>query len=64
MKITCETGVTTRSHIQTLIEQAEGKFDVAMICLGVNDVTNDVNLRAWLKQQTTFYDVLKNQFGV
>ena len=35
-----------------------------MICLGVNDVTNDVNLRAWLKQQTTFYDVLKNQFEV
>ena len=64
MKITCETGVTTKSHTQTLIEQAEGKFAAAIICLGVNDVTYDVNLRAWLKQQTTFYDVLKNQFGV
>ena len=64
MKITCKTVVTVRSHTQTFIEQAEGKFDAAMICLGVNDVTYDVNLRTWLKQQITFYDVLKNQFGV
>ena len=51
MKITCETGVTTKSHTQTSIEQAEGRFAAAIICLGVNDVTYDVNLRAWLKKQ-------------
>ena len=63
-KLLAKTGATTKSHTQSLIEQVEGKFDAAMICLGVNDVTHGVNLRAWLKQQTTLYDVLENRFGV
>jgi len=59
-----KTGATTKSHTESLIEQVEGKFDAALICLGVNDVTHGVNLKAWLQQQTDLYDILEQKFGV
>jgi len=63
-KLLAKTGATTKSHTQALLEQVEGKFDAAMICLGVNDVTHGVNLKKWLKQQSQLYDILENHFGV
>jgi lysophospholipase L1-like esterase len=63
-ELLAKTGATTKSHTQALIEQVEGKFDAAMICLGVNDVTHGVNLKVWLKQQTKLLDILEEKFGV
>jgi lysophospholipase L1-like esterase len=63
-ELLAKTGATTKSHTQTLIEQVEGKFDAAMICLGVNDVTRGVNLKVWLKQQAKLFDILEEKFGV
>jgi lysophospholipase L1-like esterase len=63
-KLLAKTGATTKSHTQALLEQVEGKFDAAMICLGVNDVTHGVNLKVWLKQQARLYDILQSHFGV
>ncbi len=63
-ELLAKTGATTKSHTQALIDQVEGKFDAAMICLGVNDVTHGVNLNAWLKQQSKLYDILEEKFGV
>jgi lysophospholipase L1-like esterase len=63
-ELVAKTGATTKSHTQAMIEQVEGKFDAAMICLGVNDVTRGVNLKEWLEQQTALYDLLEQKFGV
>jgi lysophospholipase L1-like esterase len=63
-KLLAKTGATTKSHTKALIEQVEGKFDTAMICLGVNDVTHGVNLKVWLKQQAALFDILEQKFGV
>jgi len=63
-ELIAKTGATTKSHTQAVIEQVEGRFDAAMICLGVNDVTHGVNMKAWLKQQTKLYDILEQRFGV
>lgn len=63
-QLLAKTGATTKSHTQALIEQVEGRFDAAMICLGVNDVTHGVNMKAWLKQQAALYEVLEQRFGV
>jgi lysophospholipase L1-like esterase len=63
-ELVAKTGATTKSHTQAMIEQVEGKFDAAMICLGVNDVTRGVNLKEWLKQQVKLYELLEQKFGV
>lgn len=63
-ELVAKTGATTKSHTQALIEQVGGKFDAAIICLGVNDVTHGVNLKAWLRQQVRLYELLEQKFGV
>lgn len=63
-ELLAKTGATTKSHTQAVKEHVEGKFDAAMICLGVNDVTHGVNLRSWLKQQAALYEMLEQKFGV
>lgn len=63
-RLEAETGRTTRQTVAQLRELAPERFDVAVISLGVNDVTSGIGARRWaagLEQLTT---LLAARFGV
>jgi lysophospholipase L1-like esterase len=58
------TGATTQSTIQRLSDMPTASFDVALTSLGVNDVTGNLRLGEWRRQQETLRDLLRARFGV
>ena len=58
------TGATTRAATNTLMSEVTGQFDVAVISLGVNDLTHGVFLRNWQRQLHRLFSVLTDQHGV
>ncbi|MCA0873632.1 SGNH/GDSL hydrolase family protein [Seohaeicola saemankumensis] len=58
------TGATTRSTLARLRALEPERFDVAVIALGVNDVTRAVPVRVWTARQRQLHALLRARFGV
>lgn len=59
------TGHTTTDclrHLRTLPPQTH--FDVAVLALGVNDITHGTTLRTWLRRQHQLHSLLRGRFRV
>ncbi|MCX7553337.1 SGNH/GDSL hydrolase family protein [Marinicella sp. S1101] len=54
-----ETGRTTAQMIAILETSEASQFDVVITALGVNDVTSQVAVKAWVKQQQNLLSLLK-----
>lgn len=57
-------GFTTWNLLRRLEQEPSRTFDVAVISLGVNDVTTAVRVKTWLDQQVTLVKLLVQRFGV
>lgn len=58
------TGATTRATLRQLQQLPEAQFDVAVLALGVNDVTKGARLSGWLADQQALYHLLQDRFAV
>ena len=59
-----KTGNTTAAILRWLGTQPAQRYDVAVISLGVNDVTGLVGRDKWRRQQAELRSVLRHKFGV
>ena len=59
-----QTGYSTRDLIQRLEQEPAQPFDVAVLSLGVNDVTGLVRTHIWLDQQRQLARLLRGRLGV
>ena len=58
------TGHTTKDALHRLDGLGPKQFDIAVVALGVNDVTRAVPLRLWLARQARLIETLSTTFGV
>lgn len=58
------TGLRTSQALARLARSDPGSFDVALLSLGVNDVTGGTRSHAFLAQQRALVDLLRSRFGV
>ena len=63
-KLMGQTGRTSQDLIDHLGAAAPESFDVALISIGVNDITTRTPVRTWVGQQVALAAVLKARFGV
>ncbi|MFC3118833.1 SGNH/GDSL hydrolase family protein [Jhaorihella thermophila] len=63
-RLEAATGETTRDAIDRLKRLDAGPFDVAILALGVNDVTHGTTRRGWIAGQRALHDLLRTRFGV
>lgn len=59
-----QTGATTARTIERLHQAPTQTYDVAVVALGVNDVTSQAKLSDWLEDQHTLRALLRARFGV
>lgn len=57
-------GATTAQVLAEIQAMELGRFDVAVVGLGVNDCKNGVPLARWVAQSCTLYDLLRTKCGV
>lgn len=63
-RLVAKTGATTLSTIRALQQAEPQDFDIAVIALGVNDVTSNIAVRSWLRQQTALFELLLTRFSL
>jgi lysophospholipase L1-like esterase len=63
-RLEARTGLTTAAMLDRLQALPAEPADVAVVALGVNDVTRAVPLDRWLRQQRALVDLLTGRFGV
>jgi len=63
-RLEATTGHTTQDALRRLDGLGSDQFDVAVVALGVNDVTRAVPLEIWLRRQRRLIDRLQQSFGV
>ncbi|PTX55614.1 lysophospholipase L1-like esterase [Litoreibacter ponti] len=56
-------GATTAQTLARLKAEESGPFDMAVICLGVNDVTKNETLRRWLGRKRALCETLRGAYG-
>lgn len=56
-------GIGTLDALRLVEETAEGSFDVAVVSLGVNDVTGGMSVADWITAQARLIDLLKARFA-
>lgn len=59
-----ETGETTKSALEKLKGRVPQSYDLAVVVLGVNDVTHAATLRAYVQRHLDISEHLKSHFGV
>lgn len=57
------TGDTTADAIYRLKHHGPARYDIAVIALGVNDITRRIPMAHWLEQQRELYRVLQKRYG-
>lgn len=62
-RLEARTGATTGTALDSLSRLDPERFDVAVIALGVNDVTRLVPRRVWAARQAKLHDLLSDRFG-
>ncbi|HSE13628.1 MAG TPA: SGNH/GDSL hydrolase family protein, partial [Rudaea sp.] len=63
-KLVATTGHTLRDMIGQLQAAESERFDVALVSIGVNDVTGRTRSTSFVERQATLIGLLKNKFGV
>lgn len=63
-KLIAQTGLTVRDVIGRLEATAPERFDVALISVGVNDVTGRTRSTAWIRRLKALIGLLESRFGV
>ena len=63
-KLLATTGHTTADVVEYLPTKKGLRFDVALISLGVNDVTSFISPKKWIKQCESLIQILEQQFSV
>lgn len=63
-RLEAATGATTAGSIARLQRMPPEPFDVAVIALGVNDVTHATSRRTWIKRRASLHRLLVDRFGV
>ena len=63
-KLIAQTGYCTRDLLTRLRLEPAQPFDVAVLSLGVNDVTGLVRTPMWLEQQRELLDLLHQRLGI
>lgn len=63
-RLVARTGWATADLLAYLREAPAEVFDVAVLSLGVNDVTSALRARTWLRHQRDLVDLLVGRFGV
>jgi lysophospholipase L1-like esterase len=63
-QVQAKTGATTASTLRHLERIEAAPFDVALVSLGVNDVTSGVSLGTWRVRQRALRQCLRERFGV
>jgi lysophospholipase L1-like esterase len=63
-RLLARTGVTTAGMVDWLRVAPADPADLAVVALGVNDVTRGLPMRRWLSHQAALASVLKGRFGV
>jgi lysophospholipase L1-like esterase len=63
-KLMAQTGHTVRDVIGQLDAAAPERFDVALVSVGVNDVTGRTRSTTWIERQKALIGLLKSKFGV
>lgn len=63
-QLEAKTGNTTAQTAAHLCGLAPGRFDIAVVALGVNDVTSGMPLWLWKRQTLRLQTVLRSRFGV
>lgn len=63
-RLEARSGATTADALATAAALPAARFDVAVLALGVNDVTRQVPLTRWLARQAALQDLLRARFGI
>lgn len=63
-RLLAKTGRTTSTAIHDLQTAPQESFEVAITCLGVNDVTSGMAVRDWLLLQSKLFELLRHRFSV
>ncbi|SHE66560.1 Lysophospholipase L1 [Litoreibacter ascidiaceicola] len=62
-RLNAVSGATTAATLARLTTDETGPFDMAVVALGVNDITKGATLRRWLGQQRELCERLRTDFG-
>lgn len=63
-RLEAATGATTRTTLTDLTRLEPESFDIAVLALGVNDVTRITTRRQWIARQNALHRLLHDRFGV
>ena len=63
-RVVARSGVTTREALAMLAAEEPEQFDLAVVALGVNDVTARVSIGAWLARIGQLVEQLRGNWGV
>ncbi|BBM84042.1 SGNH/GDSL hydrolase family protein [Candidatus Uabimicrobium amorphum] len=63
-QVIAKSGATSKSTLKHIEKIDPQHFDVAVVSLGVNDVTSGMRLKVFLNTQQKIFNVLRDKFGV
>ncbi|MEW9900769.1 SGNH/GDSL hydrolase family protein [Chitinivorax sp. PXF-14] len=63
-RLVARSGVDTQALLQLLAQSATDPFDIAVVSIGVNDVTSSIRLAEWRAGQGRLLDLLRDKYGV
>lgn len=63
-RLEARTGATTGAALDRLLRLPPETFDVAVVALGVNDMTRLLPRRLWVARQGALHDLIARRFGV
>ena len=58
-QLLARTGLSTKDLVEHLATQSTDVFDVVVVSIGVNDLTNAISVRAWNQQLDTLVSLLR-----
>ncbi len=61
-RVEARSGATTASTIARLEKVSPERFDLALVALGVNDITGGLSLKRLLRRRATLYALLRGKF--
>jgi len=59
-----QSGYTSKAFIQHLQQLNPQNFDIAVLSIGVNDVTKPISVAAWMQNIAKIHDLLTDKFSV
>ncbi|MGE8066454.1 SGNH/GDSL hydrolase family protein [Pseudomonas sp. NPDC089569] len=63
-RLWARSGLDSQALLHMLGQHAAQTFDVALLCIGVNDVTGTLSCDQWIARQRELMDLLPDKFGV